>query len=68
MPKLKKFEPLDDDTAETIKVIANQVLHNDLNNVMPDGVKSMEVNAIQVKAMHKAVWMFNVIVKELKGD
>ncbi len=68
MPKLKKFEPLDDNIAETLVIITNQVLHNDLNNVTPDGVKSLEVNAIQVKTMFKALWMFNEIARKLEGE
>ncbi len=55
---MKKFIPLSDAEALEISVKTNQLLHEELTQIMPDGIKTIEVEPIQVKVVYKALWRF----------
>jgi len=59
------FEPLDDNVAEQITNVSNQVLH-EIKGVTPDGIKTIELKPIQVQAVFKAMFLYNLIADKLR--
>ena len=65
----REFIPLSEDEATKIRNMANQIMEHELKNTLTlDAIKSLFPNKTQVCAVHKAIFLYNLIVEKANAE